>query len=93
MVTLARIHRDAPLVTLEHETLTAIRAAMPGLLRAVLVLSSPGLRAEAAEQGVPLEVVEFQATKAAAADIAVNYGVNERRATQALSNVVAAFSD
>lgn len=60
---------------------------------AVLVLSTPGLRAEAAEKGVPLEVIEFEATRAAAADIAENYGVNERRATQALSNVVAAFSD
>lgn len=60
---------------------------------AILVLSSPGLRAEAAAQGVPLEVIEYRATRSAAADIAENYGVSEVRATQALSSVVAAFSD
>src|SRR5438093_12431580 len=49
---------------------------------AVLVLSGPGLRAEAAEQGVPLEVIEYRATRAAADDVARNYGVNINRATR-----------
>ena len=60
---------------------------------AVLVLSGPGLRAEAAEQGVPLEVVEYRATRAAAADVAQNYGISEARATHRISILVAAYSD
>jgi hypothetical protein len=60
---------------------------------AVLVLSGPGLRAEAEEQGLPLEVVEYRATQAAAADIAKNYGVNERRATRRISALVAAYCE
>src|SRR5215475_2735124 len=49
---------------------------------AVLVLSGPGLRAEAEEESVPLEVVEFRAVKAAAADVAEQFGVSARRATR-----------
>ena len=60
---------------------------------AVLVLSAAGLRAEAAEEGVPLEVVEFRATRAAAADVAKNYGVSERRATRRISALVAAYAE
>ena len=60
---------------------------------AVLVLSSPGLRAEAAEQGVPLEVIEFRAVCTAAADIAQSYGVSERRATRRISAIVAGYSE
>jgi hypothetical protein len=60
---------------------------------AVLVLSSPGLRVEAAEQGVPLEVVEFNAVRAAAADIARNYPVSERNAARRISAIVASYSD
>jgi hypothetical protein len=60
---------------------------------AVLVLSGPGLRAEAAEQGVPLEVVEYRATRAAAADVAQNYGISEAKATHRISTLVAAYSE
>jgi hypothetical protein len=60
---------------------------------AVLVLSSPGLQAEAREQSLPLEVVEFRAVQAAAADIAENYGVNERRAAQRISGLVALYAE
>jgi hypothetical protein len=60
---------------------------------AVLVLSSPGLQAEAREQSLPLEVVEFRAVRAAATDIAQNYGVSERRATQRISSLVALYAD
>jgi hypothetical protein len=60
---------------------------------AVLVLSSPGLRVEAQEQKVPLEVVEFKAVQAAAADIAKNYRVSRRRAAKRISAIVAAYSE
>jgi hypothetical protein len=60
---------------------------------AVLVLSGPGLRAEAAEQSLPLEVVEYRAVKAAAEDIAQNYGISERRATRRISAVVAHYAE
>jgi hypothetical protein len=60
---------------------------------AVLVLSGPGLRAEAAEQSLPLEVVEYRAVRAAAEDIAQNYGVSERRATRRISAIVAHYAE
>src|SRR5207248_11513989 len=60
---------------------------------AVLVLSAPGLRAEAAEQGLPLEVVEFRAVRAAAADIAENYGVSRSRAARRISAIVALYAE
>jgi hypothetical protein len=60
---------------------------------AVLVLSGPGLRAEAEEESVPLEVVEFRAVRAAAADIAQHYGVDERRAVRRISDLVAGYAD
>jgi hypothetical protein len=60
---------------------------------AVLVLSAPGLRVEAAEQGLPLEVVERQAVRAAAADIASNYGVSERNAVRRISTILAYYAD
>jgi hypothetical protein len=60
---------------------------------AVLVLTSPGLRAEAEEEGLPLEVVEFRAVRAAAADIAKNHGVKESRVLRQLSGIVARYTD
>jgi len=60
---------------------------------AVLVLSGPGLRAEAAEQSLPLEVIEYRAVRAAAADIAENYGISERRVTRRISALVACYAD
>ena len=60
---------------------------------AVLVLSGAGLRAEAAEQGLPLEVIEYRAMRSAAEDIAQNYGVSEARAAQRLSDIVAAYAE
>jgi hypothetical protein len=60
---------------------------------AVLVLSGPGLRAEAAEQSLPLEVVEYRAIRAAAGDIAEHYGVSEQRATRRLSTIVACYAE
>ena len=60
---------------------------------AVLVLSAPGLRVEAAEQGVPLEIVEHQAVCAAAADISSNYGVSERQAVSRISTILAYYAE
>jgi len=60
---------------------------------AVLVLSGPGLRAEAEEESIPLEVVEFRAVRAAAADIAQHFGVSERRAAGRISDLVAQFAE
>jgi hypothetical protein len=60
---------------------------------AVLVLSGPGLRAEAAEQSLPLEVIEYRAVRAAASDIAENYGISERQATRRISTLVACYAD
>jgi hypothetical protein len=56
---------------------------------AVLILSAPGLRAESVEAKVPLEVIEWRAILEAAADVAANYGMNERKAAQIISSLVA----
>jgi hypothetical protein len=60
---------------------------------AVLVLSGPGLRAEAAEQGVPLERIEFEAVRAAAADVSQNYRLSERRAIRRISAIVSQYAE
>lgn len=60
---------------------------------AVLVLSGPGLRAESAEQSLPLEVVEHRAVCAAATDISEHYGVSRRRATRRLAAIVAYYAE
>lgn len=60
---------------------------------AVLVLSEPGLRAEAAEQKLPLEVIEHRAVRAAASDIAENYAVSEAKATRRISAIVAHYAE
>jgi hypothetical protein len=65
-----------------------IRAAV-AIHGAVLILSMPGLKAEAAEQGLPLEVVEYRALREAAADMARNYGVSEYKALNAIGKIVA----
>jgi hypothetical protein len=60
---------------------------------AVLILSGPGLRAEAHEAGVPLEIIECRAIREAAADLAKNYDVAERQAFKAISRLVARYGD
>jgi hypothetical protein len=67
-----------------------VRAAL-AIHGAVLVLSGPGLRAEASELGVPLEVVEHRAVREAAQDVAKNYGMSERQATHVISRIVARY--
>jgi hypothetical protein len=70
----------------EEEAAVAIHGA-------VLVLSSPGLRAEAAELGLPLEVVEFTAVRTAADDISRNYGISRKRTTRQLTAIVAQYAE
>jgi hypothetical protein len=60
---------------------------------AVLVLSGPGLRAEAEEEAVPLEIVEFRAARAAAADIAEHFPVSPARALKNICDLVAQYAD
>jgi hypothetical protein len=60
---------------------------------AVLVLSGPGLRAEATEQSVPLEIVEYRAVCAAAGDISEHYGISEKRARHRLASIMAYYAE
>ena len=77
---------------LEKRGIPAQRAAI-AIHAAVLVLSLPGLRAEAAEANLPLEVVEHKAVREAAADVASNYNIPEPRAAQAIASLVAHYGD
>lgn len=70
----------------EPEAAVAIHAA-------VLILSSPGLRAEATEQELPLEVVEHRALRTAAKDIAQNYQVDEARTYRQMAALMARYAD
>jgi hypothetical protein len=56
---------------------------------AVLVLSGPGLRAEAEEESIPLEVVEYRAVRGAPPDIPTNIGGSARQAAPPISDQVA----
>ena len=60
---------------------------------AVLVLSRPGLVAEAQEQRVPLEIIETRAVRTAAADIAQNYGLSESKAFNIISRIISHYAD
>jgi hypothetical protein len=60
---------------------------------AVLVLSAPGLKVESQEQKRPLELIEFQAVRSAANDIARTYGVDPLRTTERLSRLVAEYAE
>ena len=77
---------------LSKRGVAAARAAV-AIHAAVLVLSQPGLRAEAAEAGVPLEVFENRALREAAADISQSYGMPMDRAADALARLVAKHGD
>jgi hypothetical protein len=60
---------------------------------AVLVLSGPGMRAEAVEVGLPLEVVEYRAIATVAEEISQNYGVDQREAVRQIAAIVAQYAD
>jgi hypothetical protein len=67
-----------------------VRAAL-AIHSAVLILSGPGLRAEATESNLPLEVVEYRAIREAAADVAHNYDISESRAYSVIGKIVARY--
>ncbi|MBM3995254.1 MAG: hypothetical protein FJ303_14045 [Planctomycetes bacterium] len=60
---------------------------------AVIVLSVPGLRSEAQELALPLELLEFRAVREAAQDVAHNYGMCPRRAANAIARLVARYAE
>ena len=60
---------------------------------AVIVLSLPGLRSEAQESGLPLEVLEFRAVREAAGDVAESYGMDRAKALSSISRLVARYGD
>lgn len=66
----------------------AARAAL-AIHAGVLILSLPGLRAEAAEANMPLEVLEYKALCEAASDLTVSYGLPWRKTLNLLSRLVA----
>ena len=59
----------------------------------VLILSSPGLRAEAEQLGLPLEVVEFRAVREAAQDVARSYSISQARAMRQIAAIMALYAD
>ncbi len=69
-----------------------VRAAL-AIHGAVLVLSGPGLRAEATESGLPLEVIEYRAVREAAADVAKNFGLKEEKAMHIIGGILARYGD
>jgi hypothetical protein len=75
---------------LTERGVSEVRAAL-AIHGAVLVLSEPGLRAEAAETRLPLEVIEFRAIKEAAADVARNYEFDEREAFRIISAILVRY--
>jgi hypothetical protein len=77
---------------LEQRGISGVRAAI-AIHAAVLVLSQPGLRAEAADAQVPLEVVEHRAVREASADVAAKYGIPEPRVAQAIAALVAHYGE
>jgi hypothetical protein len=77
---------------LARHGVSATRAAL-AIHGAVLILSAPGLRAEAAEAKLPLEVIEHRAICEAAADVSATYGMSERKAVRIISSVVARYAD
>src|SRR5437870_3164870 len=77
---------------LSQRGISAARAAVT-IHAAVLVLSQPGLRAEAAEAHLPFEVVENRALREAARDVAQNYGLKERQVAHTLAALVASFGE
>jgi hypothetical protein len=60
---------------------------------AVIVLSLPGLRSEAKEGNIPLEVLEFRAIREAAQDVAQNYGMDQNRAINSIARLVARYGE
>ena len=76
---------------LSRQGVSAGRGAV-AIHAAVLVLSLPGLRAEAADLKLPLEVLEIRAIREAAEDVAATYGLPARKAADAIAALVAKYA-
>jgi hypothetical protein len=72
--------------------ISEVQAAL-AIHAAVLILSMPGLRGEAAETGLPLEVIEYRAVREAAVDVARNYGFSEHKAMHIIGRILARYAD
>ena len=59
----------------------------------VLVLSLPGCVPRRPERGMPLEVVELQAVREAAADVARSYDLEEKRVADAIATIIARYGE
>jgi hypothetical protein len=70
-----------------------IAKAAVAIHAAVIVLSLPGLRAEAKDSNLPLEVLEFRAVREAGHDVAQNYGMSRSRAISAIARLVARYGE
>src|SRR6516164_8602271 len=55
---------------------------------AVIILSQPGLRAEAFDNQLPFEVIETRAIGEASQDVSASYGVDRARAAEAIARLV-----
>src|SRR5262245_19957838 len=77
---------------LSQHGVSAARAAL-AIHAAVLVLSMRGLRTEAAEANLPLEVIEYRAVREAAADVSRNYGLDENRLIDVIAGIVARYGE
>lgn len=79
-------------VWLARRGVSAAKAAI-AIHAAVIVLSLPGMRAEAQEAGTPLELVEFRALKEAALDVASCYGLDWHKVAHRIAVRVARYGD
>lgn len=77
---------------LARRGISAARAAI-AIHAAVLVLSLPGLRAEANDANLPLEVVENRAVREAAVDVANSYGLNARRIAHTIACLIVKYAE
>ncbi len=71
----------------------AVAKAAVAIHAAVIVLSLPGLRSEAKDSNLPLEVLEFKAIREAAQDVSQNYGMCRTRAITSISRLVARYGE
>jgi hypothetical protein len=77
---------------LSRKGVAAARAAV-AIHAAVIVLSQAGLRAEAADDKLPLEVLEIKAIREAADDVASSYGMDANKAADAIARLVARYGE
>jgi hypothetical protein len=77
---------------LSKKGVTESRAAV-AIHAAVLILSRPGLRLEAEELGLPVEVLEMRAVRESAEDVARCYGMPAARAADAIADLCILYGD